>query len=89
VERKEMDFVLIEKCAQFDCGNHSDAKSLSGLLRGDDTVDRIVVSQRDRAQPAFRRGFDYALRWKYPVRRGGVSVQVDEPRPPRRCGHFS
>jgi hypothetical protein len=59
-----MDFVLVEEGAQFDGGNHSDPESLSGFPRGGDPIDRIVVSKGDRAQSAFRCGFDYTLRWK-------------------------
>src|SRR5688572_29740138 len=89
VQREKMDLMVVEKRAQLHRRNDSDAEPIAGFSRGEHAIDRIVVSERDRAQPAPGRCFDYTLGWKYPIRSGGVSMQVDEPRPPRRCGHFS
>ena len=82
-----MHFVVIEKGAQLDGRDYPDPKPLPGVTRRGYTAHGVVVGEGDGIEPAAGGGLDYLLWWKYPVRRGGVSVQVDEPRPSRRTAH--
>jgi len=81
MKRQEVDLAIALERAKLDSGDDTDASSLSSGSRGDDSVDGVVIGEGNRRQPATRRGFDHFLRGKDPVRRSGVSVEIDECRP--------
>jgi hypothetical protein len=89
VERQEMDFVIAIKSAQLYARDHADSGALTRFARNTDTVDSIVICERQRCQAAAFRSLDYLVGWESSVRSGRVGMQVDERRPGRLCAHGS
>ena len=87
MEREQVYFVVPVERAQLDAGDHTDACPLCCLAGCTDAVDSVVISERERGQPAALGGLDYSLGREGAVRGGRVSVQVDERRPARIRAH--
>jgi len=63
VQCQHMDFVIVLKRAQLGAGNDTHSKALACRARRCNTIDCIVVRERDGGEPALLRGFDYLL-WR-------------------------
>ena len=87
VEREQMYFAVIVECAQLYPGNQTDARPVCRQSGRADAVYRVVISERQRHQPAALGRLDYALGREKAVRGGRVGMQVDERRPARLCAH--
>lgn len=68
VQRQQMDFMIVLKGAQLGTGNDPHSETLACRARRGNTIDRVVVSERDRAESAFLGGFDYSLRRERTIR---------------------
>ena len=89
MQREQVDLVIILKRAQLATRDDAYSQPLTSRFRGGNSVDRIVVGEGERREPAPLRGFDYALGGENSVRRRRVGMQVDVGRPARIRAHRS
>jgi hypothetical protein len=82
-----MYFAIVVECAQLNAGYHTDSRLLGRLASGANPIDRVVIRQRYRGQPALLGGLDHLFGRESAVRGGRVGMQVDERRPTRLCAH--
>jgi len=89
VQGEQMDFAVIVERAELGSRNNSHAESLPRRPCGRDSIDCVVIRERQGGEPTARSGFDHSFRGESTVRRSRVSVQVDESRPARIRAHCS
>src|ERR1700716_1342103 len=80
--------VLVER-AQLHPGDHADPHLLGSVTRRANTIDGVVIRERECGQSATRRCLYYLFWRECAVRGCRVRVQVDESRPARLAAHFA
>ena len=65
---------------QLDAGNELYSRTRGSKARGTDSLDRVMIGQRDGSQPCFGRCRNHHFRRVCPVGCGGVEVEIDMPR---------
>lgn len=86
---EQVDLVIVLKRTQLAAGDDPYPQPLTRRPRGGNAVDRIVIGEGQRGEPAPLGSFDYALGGKNSIRRGRVGMQVDVGRPARIRAHRS
>lgn len=89
MQREQVDLVIVLKCAQLAARNDAYPQPFARRSRGGNSVDRIVVGEGERREPAPLGSFDYAFGGKNSIRRSRVGMQVDVGRPARIRAHRS
>jgi hypothetical protein len=80
--------ILVER-AKLHPRDDADTELISRITRRADTIDGVVIGERERGQAATRRCLYYLLWRECAVRGCRVRMQVDESRPARLAAHFA
>jgi len=75
--------------AQLHSGDYSDAQALSGNARRRDSINCVMIRQRQSGKATAVGRLDYSFGSERTIGSSRVSVQVDERRPARICTHRS
>jgi hypothetical protein len=89
MQRQQVDFVVVLKRTQLASGDDPDTQPVTCCLRRRNSIDCVVIRERERGESATLGSFDYTLGRKDSIRRRGVGVQVDVRRPARIRTHRS
>jgi len=89
VQRQQMDLVVFLESAQLHSGDYSNTEALTGYARRRDSINGVVIRERQGCKATALGGLDYSFWCEGAVRGGRVSVQVDECRPARIRTHRS